>query len=468
MKKIKITVIFSILFSLLVIYASAQTERDITSLCQISCQGINADKILDDSIATKSGGNNVSIDIQSPEPIGGVYIEYSKIPTKGTLSNGKEIAQNGFMHEFIDTNGENEITLNYDSAEICTLRVYSVGEADKSVQRWQSPNNKTDILLCATHSDDDQLFFAGLLPYYSRFEDVNLTVAYFINHYDTYNRTHELLNGLWHCGVKNYPIISPFPDGYSENKQGALNYLSSKGFSYDDVLDFQKSLLNKYRPKVVVLHDFNGEYGHGAHILNTYSFVEVCENYDENQYIPLKIYVHLYDKNQIILDIDSSLDEYSGKSAFNISQEAFGFHHSQHWTWFYNWIYGKNGSITKAEEIRSYNPAKYGLYYSSVGEDLLKNDLLENIETYSATERRLLEEERQRLLKEQQEKEILLKSETEDDVPTNNAPVSVSDNNAFNSFIVYIIVAIFIIICFIIFAKIKSQKTARSETIEKH
>lgn len=468
MKKIKITVIFSILFSLLVIYASAQTERDITSLCKIVCHGISADKILDNSIATNSYGHDVGIEITSPEPVGGVYIEYGKSPQKGFINDITPIAQHGFLHEFITVNGDNNVTLNFDSAEICTLRVYSLGEADKSVQRWQIPNNKTDILLCATHSDDDQLFFAGLLPYYSRFEDVNLTVAYFINHYDTYNRTHELLNGLWHCGVKNYPIISPFPDGYSENKQGALNFLSSKGFSYDDVLDFQKSLLNKYRPKVVVLHDFNGEYGHGAHILNTYSFVEVCENYDDNQHIPQKIYVHLYDKNQIILDIDSSLDEYSGKSAFNISQEAFGYHHSQHWTWFYNWIYGKNGSITKAEEIRSYNPAKYGLYYSSVGEDLLKNDLLENIETYSATERRLLQEQQQRLLKEQQEKEILLKSEKEIEISINNSSPSISDNKAFPVFIIYFVIAVFIIICIIIFTKIKQQKKQGVKTIEKH
>ena len=66
-------------------------------------------------------------------------------------------------------------------------------------------------------------------------------------------------------------------------------------------------------------------------------------------------------------------------------------------------LYGKNEQITRAEQIRSYNPAKYGLYYSSVGEDVLKNDILENIETYKAREKRLLEEEK--LLKEQQKKE---------------------------------------------------------------
>ena len=318
----------------------------------------------------------------SDTPLEGIYIKFNTPPTGGTLNGTTKVSENGFLHEFININGKTSFTLEYKETDICDIFLYSSGELPKDVQLWKKGENETDILLCATHSDDDQLFFAGLLPLYAVEKCLRVRVAYFINHYDTYNRTHELLDGLWHCGVTLYPDISPFPDGYSESSSGAMNFLASKGFTYENILDFQRNLLNKYKPLIVVLHDFKGEYGHGAHILNTKSFVEVCENPEDRQYVPKKIYVHLYDKNTIVLDIDTPLSNFNGKTAFNISQEAFKYHKSQHWTWFYKWIYGANSNITKASEIHSYNPAKYGLYYSSVGADILKNDITENIISY--------------------------------------------------------------------------------------
>ena len=94
-----------------------------------------------------------------------------------------------------------------------SIFVFSEGKTPDYVQKWEVGEPETDLLLCATHSDDDQLFFAGLIPYYAGHMGLRVRVAYFVNHYDTYNRTHELLDGLWHCGLKYYPDISPFPDG---------------------------------------------------------------------------------------------------------------------------------------------------------------------------------------------------------------------------------------------------------------
>lgn len=379
----------------LISYAAPAT--DITAEADISATGISLSKITDNNISTHSNGTEVKITCTADTPLEGIYIKFNKIPTEGTLNGTTAVSENGFLHEFIHLNGKTSFTLEYKEADICDIFLYSSGELPKDVQLWKKGENETDLLLCATHSDDDQLFFAGLLPLYAGEKGLRVRVAYFINHYDTYNRTHELLDGLWHCGVTLYPDISPFPDGYSESSQGAMKFLSSKGIAYENILDFQRNLLNKYKPQVVVLHDFKGEYGHGAHILNTESFVEVCENPENGQYVPKKIYIHLYDKNTVKLDIDTPLSSFGGKSAFNVSQEAFMFHKSQHWTWFYKWIYGTNSSIKKASQINKYNPALYGLYYSSVGNDTGTNDLFENVVTYDE-QLRLLEEKRQHFL----------------------------------------------------------------------
>lgn len=419
----------------------AESSIDITSECTISSDKLNISRICDGNLATHSSSSEATITVESVLPIGGIYIKYNKIPVEGTLDGTTAIAKNGFLHEYISVNGSASVSLHYPEVDICDIQVFSEGEPDKSVQLWQVGEAQTDILLCATHSDDDQLFFAGLLPYYTSREGVNVRVAYFINHFDTYNRTHELLDGLWHCGVTNYPDISPFPDGYSESVAGATDFLARYGFTYDDILNFQKDLLNKYEPQVAVLHDFNGEYGHGAHMLNTKSFVDAFEGGD--CFVPKKVYVHLYKENPITLNFDEPSDLFGGKSAFNVSQDAFSFHKSQHWTWFYGWIYGKNQAITKATQISSYNPCEYGLYYSAVGEDVDKNDLLENIETYSQKAERIRQEE---LLRHQQEAETI-KQKSENNTDDSNVTNEVSDNSnstelGSDSFGIYIFIII--------------------------
>lgn len=388
---------------------SADTASDITSHVNVTANGLkNPGVITDGKLSTSEESQNFSITFTSDEPMGGLYVKYRRIPSDGTLNGSVPIASHGFLHEYIPLDGAAEATLNYTKANIAEIEVYSVGDLPEEVQVWEVGPEGTDLMLFATHSDDDQLFFAGLLPYYTS-RGVTVRVAYFVNHFDTYNRTHELLDGLWHCGVRCYPIISPLPDGYSESIEGAEKYLKDQGFEHGNVLNLQRLLLNRYKPKVAVLHDFDGEYGHGAHMLNTATFIEAVENPTDGLYLPEKIYVHLYKENPLTLDIDSPLDAFGGKTAFQVSQEAFGFHKSQHWTWFYNWIYGKTGNITKASQIRSYNPANYGLYYTTVGEDSGIGDMLEHVKTYA--EVRAEEEAARQAL--QAEEEVQKQSEKE-------------------------------------------------------
>ena len=69
---------------------------------------------------------------------------------------------------------------------------------------------------------------------------------------------------------------------------------------------------------------------------------------------------------------------------------ALPIYKSQHWTWFYKWLCGtKDRPITRAADIKTYSPCRYGLYYTAVGPDEGCGDLFEHIETHAARRARL-------------------------------------------------------------------------------
>ena len=400
---LRIIKVFVLSLAVLLLTCLFAQAKEITGEVEIT--GLNSSLICDANLYTHDVGENFTLTFNSPVSMQGVYIEFNSAP-KGAKINNKDIFENGYLHEYLSLDGVTQASIYFDSADICNVYVYDNEPLPENVQQWQEPTESgVDLLLLATHSDDDQLFFAGLLPLYASRENTSVAVAYFANHYDTYNRTHELLNGLWHCGVRVYPEISPFPDGYSESAKEAAAFLETRGFDKESVNAFHALLLEKYKPQIVVLHDFNGEYGHGAHMHATESFTDFIASY--NGYLPKKVYVHLYKENPIVIDIDTPSDTFGGKSAFNVSQEAFKYHKSQHWTWFYDWIYGKNNDITSSSQINKYNPAQYGLYYTLVGADT-QNDMFENIITYEE-ERLMLEKEH--LLKEDEKEQVIITQE---------------------------------------------------------
>ena len=94
------------------------------------------------------------------------------------------------------------------------------------------------------------------------------------------------------------------------------------------------------------------------------------------------MYLHLYDKNQIIINYDIPLDYYNCKTAYEMSKIGYSKHVSQQKTNFTKWLNGDNNSYKRATDINTYSPVVFGLYYSSVEKDIQKNDFLENITYY--------------------------------------------------------------------------------------
>ena len=165
---------------------------------------------------------------------------------------------------------------------------------------------------------------------------------------------------------------------------------------------------------MVVSHDLKGEYGHGTHIFCANALTEAIKS--EKVWRPEKTYLHLYEENQIEMDWDTPYQSLGGKTPFEITQEGFGCHKSQHWTWFKRWIYGNNGEITKAAQIKTYSPCIYGLYDTALGPDQQGGDLMENVTTYAEREdlarqeqeRLEAEREQQRIAAEQQARKRML------------------------------------------------------------
>lgn len=394
------------------IWESAKIESDVFRVSKLT----DADT---GSFSKATGGGCVTVSRE--DGIGFLYIKFDRVPQPWTMTDnatGREYAcgQNGFLHEYVPVEGlPNALTLHFDTGTvIADIYVFSEGQVPDWVQTWENPCEKADLLLISSHSDDEQLFFAGVLPYYAGELGYEVQVAYVVQHFEVgksqnHVRPHEQLDGLWTVGVRHYPVMGEFPDLYAESKDRQEAFLQAQavfenyGYTYDDFVTYMVELLRRFKPLVVVSHDLNGEYGHGTHVLASAAITEALEAAADSKAFPEsvqiygvhaveKLYLHLYNQNKIVMNWDEPLENFGGKTAFEVTREGFDCHKSQHWTWFYKWIYGKEGRVVnKASDIKSYSPCKYGLYYTSVGPDEEGGDFFEHVMTYAEREQHMKE-----------------------------------------------------------------------------
>ena len=349
----------------------------------------------------KTSNGNCAITIESQTDMYSLYImfdlEYGSYTiTDNTNNLTLNAGEYSFLHEYVKLSKPTKsVTFNFENGEVrlSEITAYGYGSTPNGVQVWLPPlDNKADILLFASHGDDDQLFFAGLFPLYAAEKQCAVQVAYLTDHRNlTKTRTHEMLNGLWQTGITAYPVFGRFDDFRIDDLQGTYNRYAQLGVTKDELQAFVVEQVRRFKPQVAITHDLNGEYGHGMHKMYADLLINSLEiTNDETQFaesakkygvwdIP-KTYIHLYEQNQIVIDYDTPLDSFDGLTAFEVTKKyGYPCHESQQYTWFTNWI---NGSNTAAG-IKTHNPCKFGLYRTTVGEDVLKNDFMENIVKYA-------------------------------------------------------------------------------------
>lgn len=381
----------------------------------------NYNNLLDNK--TSSFSTLDSITVSSDENIDSIYlIFWDKTPNFTLLCGGKSYdIKNSFLHAFVEIPDEvtecHEVTITFsEKANLSDVSIFKKGKLPDNIQVWNQPHEKADLLLCATQYSNEHTLFAGIIPFHIA-NNYRVQVAFFTNTKSS-TKYHEMLDGLWAVGLKNYPALSEFPESDKKNAEDALKELEKETITEDKLLSFQTELLRRFKPQVLVSHDLNGENGSGQSILNVQTLIKAIDlakvpsNYPESAlrygaWDTPKVYFHLYSENQVTLNWDEPLDFYNGKTAFQVSQEGYKANESQQKTWFTKWLNGKDGNNTTAAGIETYSPCLFGLYRTTVGVDSQNIGFFENIisydEQYRIEQEKLAQDRLQQALLEQEE-----------------------------------------------------------------
>ncbi|MDO4568362.1 MAG: PIG-L deacetylase family protein, partial [Clostridia bacterium] len=393
MKRVGVFAAMAALCVLLMICPAALAEGEaveIASQCRVTvADAVASANLYDDDIDTyQSIGGGATLTIEFP--VGGasyVFLDWTTLPSDYTVAqyaaDGRQLALDTYGDDMlnrlisVEANASQLCVTPSEGCRLGALAVYSPGKLPASQQSWELPADKADIMIFSAHPDDEHLFFGGIMPHYSGELGYRTQVVY-MSHQKRL-RQNEALAGLWTSGVTNYPVFLGFPDRYSTTYEDAVGF-----WGEDEVLSRVVEQLRRFKPEVVVTHDVNGEYGHGAHRLTSRlvaravelaadpaQYAESAEEYGVWQV--KKLYLHMYAENQIEMDWRQPLEAFGGKTAFDIAVESYACHVSQHQYWFY------------VDDEGTYSCAKYGLAFTTVGYDVAKNDMLENIPAQALT-----------------------------------------------------------------------------------
>lgn len=322
-----------------------------------------------------------SLTIQSTErKIGSLYLEWSHTPDEWTMTvDGVPVTvkENGFLHQYLELPmPAEEIVIELESA-LCGLYAFEEDSVLPDwVQIWEPTLERCDLLLLPTHADDEHVFFGGMIPYYAAERGYKVQVAYLTNHWSQVLRPHELLDALWHAGIRNYPVIGPFADAWADSLKEA-----EADISRYDAAAYLTEQIRRFKPSVVIGHDLKGEYGHGQHVLCAVSLTDAIVAATDADIFPEsaarygtwntpKLYLHLYAENEIVMDWSVPLTAFGGKTAMDVAKEAFALHVSQQG---YFYVYGEGDD---------WDSRRFGLYRSTVGPDVIGGDVFENITSF--------------------------------------------------------------------------------------
>lgn len=379
---------------LLPLCALGDTARDITGECRFVVPNNkgNVPYLRDRNEMTAASAEayrypHITINV-GETPVAAVYVEFGRNPMpfdvlKKVGGEWVVIARSDegeYAQHYAEFEPQTEpFRIRFDTGNMARtlvvreIYVFSEGERDEEiVHTWDAPVEKADILFIATHPDDEILWFGGAIPTYAGARGCAVQVLYATCCYD-YRRL-ELLNGLWHCGVRNYPEIGPFEDFSEEHVDAVFAVWGKKAIE-----TYLVQQIRRFRPEVVVTQDANGEYGHSQHKAVSASVQRAVELAADPAYDPgsaaqygawevKKLYLHLGDAPTLVMDWEQPLDFFGGKTALTVAREAFTYHKSQNQEKF---------SVPGPGE--ACDSTLYTLARSTVGEDSAGGDFLENI-----------------------------------------------------------------------------------------
>lgn len=384
-------VVIAALALLLPLAAQAETSsapavaEDVTARCAYtsSCKAAPA-RLWDGSHSRVYAAQNGTLVIDAPEgeKIYGLQLCFAEMPASWEVQlpaadGGWRRYQYGdtrFLHVYVPLLGFARVRVaatDGGSLRLTELRAIGPGGLPASIQRWQLPPETCDLLVISAHPDDELIYMGPLLPYYAVVQHKEVTVAYMTG--GSARRENELLDGLWHCGIRYYPVVGPFRDISTRSLEAMYEH-----WNRYRVQEYGMRLLRTLRPKVVVTHASTGEYGHGAHrvaadmALYAFQHAPFADDFAAQAqqlgtWHTQKLYLHLWGEDALTFDWRQSEPLLGGKTPLEVAREAFLFHESQQSLGF------------SVEDRGIYGNARFGLRLSLVGPDEKHDDLFEHI-----------------------------------------------------------------------------------------
>ena len=399
MKKVLLACLLLLLCS-----AAAQAEfaRDVTSECKFQMPFVLTklsymrDRDYQTTMETDSVVEPVLNITTGETPVAGMYVEFgrTRLPFSVQVKEGgkwRTVANSGgyYAQEYVafpPVTGQLRVCFRTNgkaqSVRISEITMLSEGAIDpEKIHIWMDTVQKADLMITVAHPDDELLWLGGCIPYYTKEKNMAVLVNYLTCGKSW--REHELLNGLWHCGVRHYPQIAYLPDFKPYNTDGVY-----ANWDRYDLYYYMVKTIRQYRPEVIVTHDLKGEYGHAQHIACAYSMqhaVSYAADEDFHResaqeygtWDVKKFYVHLGEDYTTVMDWNQPLETFDGKTGLDIAKEAFEMHVSQ----------ASKGTYAVAGPGTAYDSTRYTLIHTLVGRDVYGNNLFENIRPEDLTTR---------------------------------------------------------------------------------
>jgi len=201
---------------------------------------------------------------------------------------------------------------------------------------------------------DDETYFRGLIPYYSELCTVDVVV---IATAGIEFREKEMERACQIYGLSGDLIFPRFQDCCFEKDLECVWNIWGK----DKFFSYVSEMTLKLDPDVIVSHGLTGEYGHPNHIAVSRAATLAHAK---------KVYLHNYSENKIYLDWDQLITKL-GRTSLEVGLKGLQEHRSQ--------FSGNTEDPIFNGQMDTPTGTWFGLYRTSVGEDIVKRDLLENI-----------------------------------------------------------------------------------------
>lgn len=246
-----------------------------------------------------------------------------------------------------------EVTVSSDCA-LGEVTAYSAaaGNGNASLGFLPAPE-QADLLIVSAEPGLEFGAFGALIPTYARERGMRVAVLY-VSDYGKRERVFEGFDGLISAGSIEYPILGNFTcDNYDSYQMASI------GFDRERLTDYLKAQIERLNPKVIVTHALSD--ASGAHSLTAECVLSAARASAGVQ----KCYTFgaADQATPTIIEMNTPLNTYNGKTAAEIAQRAYDKHVSRR-------VFGRQIDTTSA----------YTLAYSTVGDDQAKNDLFEHID----------------------------------------------------------------------------------------